>query len=437
MIYLCFKKGYLKRITLWLVTTIFLLSFFLFIPLVRADQNDSLRATLKKKMDEIQGQINQYNNKVQKAQQQAKTLQRQLDILDAQMGTLKLRIRQTELNMEDLNISIGEKNKEIEVTEAKLGEKRKLLGEYIRAIYQYNQENLLEIILKQENFSDFFEVINSLQSIEAKISVVFEAIKSVKTELEMQKAALQNDLDDQTQLNNLQTNQKISLERQGKEKSKLLTTTHGQENKFQQLTQKAQSDIAVIRNQLFLLDNVGISMTFERAYQYASAAAAKTGIRPAFLLAVLKNESSWGTKVGTGTWRKDMASRDHQAFLNITKELGLDPDSTPVSKKPWYGWGGAMGPAQFLPSVWLLVKEEVAQLTGHTPPNPWDIGDAFMAAAVKLTRAGADSQTYDAEWKSAMIYFAGGNWNKAKYRFYGDAVMEMAGDLQGQIDMIK
>jgi membrane-bound lytic murein transglycosylase B len=248
---------------------------------------------------------------------------------------------------------------------------------------------------------------------------------------------LQTDLDEQTQLRNLQQVQKLSLEGQEKSKKKLLTDTQGQEQKFQKMMQQAQTNIAAIKNQLYSLENVGVSMTFERALQHAQAAFNKTGVRPAFLLAILKNESSWGTKVGTGTWRKDMHTRDQGPFLKITQELGLNPDTTPVSKKPWYGWGGAMGPAQILPSVWMLLKDEVSRLTGHVPPNPWQIDDAFMGAAVKLARAGAAAGTRDAEWKAAMIYFAGGNWSNPKYRFYGDNVMDMAGTLQGQIDLIK
>ncbi|MBU4142934.1 hypothetical protein KJ590_02945, partial [Patescibacteria group bacterium] len=105
-------------------------------------------------------------------------------------------------------------------------------------------------------------------------------------------------------------------------------------------------------------------------------------------------------------------------------------------RKPAYGWGGAMGPAQFLPSVWLQYKDKIAQLTGHNPPDPWDIEDAFVAASIKLTQAGAAAQTYNAEWKAAQIYFAGKRWNNKAYYFYGDQVMETASVIQEQLNII-
>jgi len=161
-----------------------------------------------------------------------------------------------------------------------------------------------------------------------------------------------------------------------------------------------------------------------------------TGVRPAFLLAVLKNESSWGEGVGTGFWRQDMSPNDRQAFIQICEELNVDPDQVSVSSKPSYGWGGAMGPAQFLPSVWLSYQDRVAKLTGHKPPNPWNVGDAFVAAALKLADNGANSGTPDEEWKAAQIYFAGSNWDNPTYYFYGDQVMDLAGVIQDQLDLI-
>ena len=109
----------------------------------------------------------------------------------------------------------------------------------------------------------------------------------------------------------------------------------------------------------------------------------------------------------------------------------------PVSKKPWYGYGGAMGPAQFIPSTWVLYEERIAKATGHNPPNPWDPGDAFIAAAILLADNGADKGTLAAERLAALRYFAGwANAGKKAYAFYGDDVMELAEKYQKQIDIL-
>jgi membrane-bound lytic murein transglycosylase B len=99
------------------------------------------------------------------------------------------------------------------------------------------------------------------------------------------------------------------------------------------------------------------------------------------------------------------AETEKNAFLQITSRLGLDPNSVKVSREPTYGCGGAMGPAQFIPSTWLAYEAEVARLTGHNPPSPWNTQDAFTAAAVKLARGGATTRA--GEEGAARAYVGG------------------------------
>jgi membrane-bound lytic murein transglycosylase B len=189
---------------------------------------------------------------------------------------------------------------------------------------------------------------------------------------------------------------------------------------------QTEKTIQEIRDRIYLLQGLASSMTLDEAYRRAKKVADKVNIRPAFLMAVLKKESDWGSNVGGGNWKKDMNPKDWDAFKIITEKLNLNPDFVPVSAKPSYGWGGAMGPAQFLPRTWLQYESQIAAITGNNPPSPWDLDDAFAAAAIKLSNNGASAKTWDAEWRAAQIYFAGSNWNKPQYSFYGDAVMELA-----------
>jgi len=88
-----------------------------------------------------------------------------------------------------------------------------------------------------------------------------------------------------------------------------------------------------------------------------------------------------GDGVGKNTGRKFERvmnpKRDVPVFLQITKELGLDPYKTPVSCPMSFGWGGAMGPAQFIPSTWILYKSKLSSILGKTP-NPWVLEIHFM-----------------------------------------------------------
>ena len=87
-------------------------------------------------------------------------------------------------------------------------------------------------------------------------------------------------------------------------------------------------------------------------------------------------------------------TRDLPLFLQITKELNRDPMKTPISgwadvgMGPNYGWGGAMGPAQFIPSTWQGYRNELTLKLGAAA-DPWKIRDSFLAAGLILRDNGA------------------------------------------------
>ena len=186
--------------------------------------------------------------------------------------------------------------------------------------------------------------------------------------------------------------------------------------------------------------------------KYADAASKATGVRTAFILGILKQETDLGKNVGTcnregdpeeKSWRNIMpgpnsgSSRDDQTiFLQITSDLGIDPDTTPLSC-PWgNGWGGAMGPSQFIPTTWAAYAPRIADAVGVGTANPWNPAHAFMATAIYMSDLGAAAQTYTAERTAALRYYAGGNWNLPQNAFYGNSVMAHAEDFQTQLDFL-
>jgi membrane-bound lytic murein transglycosylase B len=107
----------------------------------------------------------------------------------------------------------------------------------------------------------------------------------------------------------------------------------------------------------------------------------------------------------------------------------------PVSKEPSYaGCGGAMGPAQFLPTTWLLYEKRVAELTGHNPPNPWNVEDAFTAAALFLADRGAASKTVAGETSAAKAYISGSqSCNRYVCRSYASRIISLARDIENTL----
>jgi len=391
------------------------------------------------KLKELETKITQYKEAIAQNQQKTKTLKTEIAIMDAQINSTELEIQRIELLIKKLDKQINQKQASIREIERQVDLEKTTLGELVREIRKYDDISFLEVILGKGQLSDFLSELRSLENFQEQIQHELERISDLKKNLEQEKEDLTEEKEEQASLKSLQNEQRINLENKKKERKTLLDQTKGQENLFNQLIKKTQLDIEAVKNKLYFLKGLtgDGSLRFEDAYKYAKFASIYTGVRPAFLLAILSRESELGKNIGTGTWRVDMKPSQREYYLQICQELNIDPDQYPVSKKVWYGWGGAMGPAQMMPATWLGYKTRIAEITGNNPPSPWNIKDAFTAAALYLANKGANQQTYNTEWKAAMMYLAGSNWQKASLSFYGDQVMSRAQQFQEQVDILE
>ncbi len=424
--------SFLKLMFLGLFVAEIISPHFLF-----AQNSEEEKAKLREKLQQIQLQVNQYREEIKDASQQEQSLKGQIDLLENKIKKLNLEIESLTLAIADTNKRLDIIKNTTQVIEQNIISEKKILSRTVKIIYENDSFNYVEVFFKKGKLSDIFADVKAIEEIQESLLSSLNEIRNLKLKLEEEKILIEEREEELNNLKKAQKVQTISLNQNKQSKNGLLAQTQDTKNKLIDQVEVSNATMEAIRNQLYQLEGLGVSLKFGDALKYAQIATIKTGTRAALLLAMLKKESEWGTNVGTGTWREDMHPRDHEAFIEITAKLGLNPDTTPVSRKPSYGWGGAMGPAQFLPQTWLSYEENVARLTGHNPPNPWDIGDAFIACAYKLAQAGAGAQTYDAEWKAAQIYFAGRRWNNPSYYFYGDSVMELATQFQKQVNILE
>ncbi|MBU1255384.1 lytic murein transglycosylase [Patescibacteria group bacterium] len=420
----------------------FMLLFFVIPSFAFAAGINDLKQDLENQIKQKQQEINQHQQNIQETQQKSKTLNNEIQILESQIDKIRLEVRQVDLTIQKSNLNIQEIDGQIGDLTERVDEKKDLLAEYIRTVAYYDQETLLEVILKNDQFSDFFNQISALESVQEEIQSILGVIHEIKDKLTEEKNELEDEREEQNKLKSFQLVQQRSVEGIQWQREDLLDKTKGEEKRYQQLIQGAEKDITYIKEQLSLLEKY--NLTLDEAVQYAIFAATKTGIRPAFLLGVLEAESRLGLNVGTGNYKKDLyqcymslgyitrATKEKNAFIQICEELGLNPDTQPVSAEPWYGCGGAMGVAQFMPATWLAYRDDVAALTGNNPPNPWNHKDAFMAAAIKLSRGGANQRTEIGERTAYAKYLGGSNYSKWVYHSVTNYVINLTNKFQQQ-----
>ena len=429
----------------WEKTVFLLVLILIFFPggFVKSSVQDEIDAK-NKQVEEIQKQIDEYEKQIEGVRNQSQTLQNEINNLNA-------KINQVQLEIKSLGISINKIDLEINATETKISEAEKeinkhknALGQYIKIINENDQRSLTEILLKNQSLSDFFNDLNSIQTTQENLKTAIDDIKNLKEQLGEHQTNLEEKQTELEQSKRLQEIEKRSIDSTKAIQAKLLKDTRGKESKYQELVKKSQKDLQTLKNQIGYLIQNGVSA--EEAVKYGQLAAIGAGIRPAFLIAELEQESALGGNVGkcyivdkfSGSTRRITngqiykkgihPTRDLALFLNITAELGRDPFQTPISCGQ--SWGGAMGPAQFIPSTWMGYRDEVARLTGHNPANPWDIEDAFIAAATKLAKDGANSQTRAGEIAASKRYYCGNTTStKSGCVNYANSVQRLAAEI--------
>lgn len=398
------------------------------------------RAELELELADLEAKIDGFRSLIIGKQRESTSLERDIAILDAQIGKARLEIKARNLAIQRLSSSISVKSELISDLGVKLEREKSSLAELIRRLDEIDQVTLVELLLAYNNLSDFFVDIDDFDILQKSLTASFEEILRTKGVTEEERADLEERKSSELELRGLQELEKKRIEERETEKKKILKATKGQEAEYQKILSAQEKNAAQIRSQLFILRG-STNIPFEEAVRLANIAFKITKVRPAFLLGIIAEESNLGANVGTGNWKEDLShsrcAKQRDAFVKITSELGLDPDQMPVSKRAWYGYcGGAMGPAQFIPTTWLLYKDLVAEVIGRNPPNPWIPEDAFVASALLLRDNGAAEGSYTAERRAALKYLAGSNWNKSAYAFYGDDVMSLAAKYQEQINII-
>lgn len=380
------------------------------------------------------------------------SLKKDIDLLNAQITKLKTLISQKTAIITKLSKEITKHVEKINVLDDKIDLSRDSLAQLIKKTNEIDQNNIMHVLLSGKTVSDFYRDLDSFASLKRSVKSAVDTIKVVKQDTETEKKQLETN-------KNQQLDAKVELESQNKklkltqaEQQKLLSLNEKQKSSYEGELADRQKRKNAILTSLFKLRDTG-SIQFKDAYEYAKEASAKTGVRPALILAILTQESNMGKNVGTCNRAGDPASKsyrnimpgpaqiasgkssrdDQSLFLKIVNELGLDPDTTPLSCPSGGGWGGAMGPSQFIPSTWISIRSRVATAVGKAHANPWNPEDAIMATAIYLADRGAAAGGYTAERNAACRYYSGAackDGRKPPNVFYGNSVTAIAKKIQ-------
>lgn len=455
-----FKLSLKKSLIILVIFTLLLSSGAVFISAQATPEQE--RSNLQRQLKELEELERKIQVDVAVTQAERERIQHQVSTVRRRINQLNAEIRQAQIRAQSLTGQIINTEASIEVTVNKIDTLRGRLANTLRNIYQEDQRTTVEILLSEKDLSGFFDNTSALERLSSESRDILGEIIVLKVNLEEEKISLGDARTETEQLAAAKTAQAREAEAIRREQQRLLEGNQQREALQKKELEEVRKQAAQIRARIFELAGTPSTQApnFGEAYELAKWVEGITGTRPAFLLAILQQESAIGRNVGgcniadttsghsvnirTGQVHSNgiHRTRDLPGLLIIANELNTDPlkiqISCPVPNIP--GFGGAMGPAQFIPSTWMGYRSRLSTLLGK-PANPWVIRDSFLASGLLLSDLGARSQTREGEWRAAISYYAGPNCLNSqacinRNRSYADQVMGRVAGFQRDIDIL-
>ncbi|GAG00100.1 unnamed protein product, partial [marine sediment metagenome] len=148
------------------------------------------RKLLEKCEQYYKAQSEEIEKDLSKTEQEKKTLQNKIYTLSQTIKNLNYQIYQSNIIIKDLGFQLDETKVSIEKTSLKIEESKDKLANILRTIYEEDQKPAVEILLSENELSDFFDNLVALEILNSKGKELLQNIKTLKSNLENQRYSL-------------------------------------------------------------------------------------------------------------------------------------------------------------------------------------------------------------------------------------------------------
>lgn len=223
------------RYRFYFILLLFFVFYFLPPDFVLAEDVNQQILDLRKRIEELVKQSEQYRGNILSKQKEAQSLKREIDILNNQIYRLETQIKITKNQINSAGLVIGDLREKIVDRQDHISKKTQQVGAILSLIHKNDQENLLNIIIKNRKLSDFVGQAQQADNLNRSLLAAITVLKNEREELEKNKGELESQKQELEVLNSSQKIQQNSLSGTKTSKDTLLTRTKGQEAAYQKL----------------------------------------------------------------------------------------------------------------------------------------------------------------------------------------------------------
>lgn len=238
------------------LSAILLCVVILIIPAIfsSASTIDDLKAQIEKKQQELKDleeKSKLYTNTISDSKQQQKTLKNNISSLNNQISYLKNQIDITANRIDQTTLFIRKLTSDIQKQEEALRLKKIYIASAIQTINEYDNTSLMELLLKNRDFSNFFSQAENIQVVEGEIQNNIDQVQLLKSNLDEQRVEQENKESELQDLKTDLSSQKKITDQQKNKKETLLTQTKNQEKKFTQLLNDVKKKQEQIQKEIY------------------------------------------------------------------------------------------------------------------------------------------------------------------------------------------
>ncbi|MEI7621057.1 MAG: lytic murein transglycosylase [Candidatus Moraniibacteriota bacterium] len=394
--------------------------------------DEKLAAEQKAAEEERQAEIDKakdakddLESKLKKEKAALSKLEKQQTQIGQSVSTTQKTINTTKSVIVETDKTLTKKEQEIINLSNQIVLQQELLKNLIQQSYYLQSQPILNVVLNEGDFSQFFSGAQHLTSLDEKILGLVAEINSQKDQLAGDKAELSKKKEQHLDILAQKTVEKKELVADQLEVQGDIEDKNAIISKLKKQLVELQGDLSTLTGKSYNAKDI------RGAVEDASR---ETGVPEGVLYGFLKMETNLGANTGQCTYSevekvsvanykkygsKYKASiallyKRQDLFYSLVGDLGYGKDkkvSCTPSVKNYIGQGGAMGVPQFMSDVWNSYSAQITSATGHKTPDPWNLTDGVMGMAIKLKKAGATSSSESAIKKASTSYLGTFNAN--------------------------
>ncbi len=400
------------------------------------------------------------NKQFDSTKQNSSALEKGIADLNYNIAKIKLQIKAKDAKIKQLGENIVVKTQYIGELSDRMEAIKKSIANMIRDSYAMDSSTFIDVFLSSGNLSDFFIDTDNYSTINEKLRELTQELLGIKKTSETEKKALETKQTQESKLKYEQEQAKKTNEGYKAEQQTLLSITKNKEAEYQKMIAQKEALKNQIRNKLYRTAG-GEEISFGDALKIIQPYESTIGVNSALTLAVLFQESAIdntiGKNIGRCTYNQPssciagktvMSEAQKPYYLDIMSSIGLNPETSPVSCAICRdgNYGGAMGPAQFMPQTWSSIIKRISNIIGVSYPSPFENKAAFTASAVLLKDNQDRCKTAFTKkndiWACAAskyyggLSLAGSKLTNYMYYGYGSSVLKRALQFEKDIETL-